>query len=76
MGKQIKQLEEAPNADKDPEIAIKIRALADQIPQQAADGDMSQCPHCTRTFSSKAAERHIEKCASIQNKPRPPPTKA
>lgn len=33
------------------------------------------CPHCQRTFNIKAAERHIEKCAEIVHRPKPPPTK-
>ena len=36
---------------------------------------MIECPHCTRKFNKKAAERHIEKCALIENRPKPPPTK-
>ena len=36
---------------------------------------MVPCPHCSRKFNKKAAERHIEICASIENRPKPPPTK-
>jgi len=31
------------------------------------------CPHCGRTFNEKAAERHIPKCATTLNRPKPPP---
>mmetsp|Transcript_6748 Transcript_6748/g.9805 ORF Transcript_6748/g.9805 Transcript_6748/m.9805 type:complete len:454 (-) Transcript_6748:74-1435(-) len=29
------------------------------------------CPHCNRKFSETAAERHIPRCANIQNRPKP-----
>jgi hypothetical protein len=31
------------------------------------------CPHCRRTFSQTAAGRHIPRCATTYNKPKPPP---
>jgi len=31
------------------------------------------CPHCGRTFSQTAADRHIPRCATTYNKPKPPP---
>lgn len=31
------------------------------------------CPHCGRRFGQMQAERHISKCVSIFNKPKPPP---
>ncbi|KAH8061198.1 hypothetical protein JL722_4501 [Aureococcus anophagefferens] len=34
------------------------------------DGDEQMCPHCSRTFNEKAAERHIPKCQSIKAKPK------
>ena len=35
----------------------------------APDPSLVPCPHCNRTFSSGAAERHIPKCTSIRAKP-------
>lgn len=32
------------------------------------------CPHCGRTFAPTAWERHVAKCASIVNRPAPPPS--
>ncbi|CAG9323691.1 ZC2HC1C_1 [Blepharisma stoltei] len=32
------------------------------------------CPHCSRKFGPIQAEKHIEKCKDIINKPKPPPT--
>ncbi len=37
--------------------------------QSAPDPSLVPCPHCNRTFSSGAAERHIPKCTSIRAKP-------
>jgi len=31
------------------------------------------CPHCRRTFSPKALERHVPSCKQTLNKPAPPP---
>ena len=34
------------------------------------DPSMVQCPHCQRTFSDIAAERHIPQCSNIKAKPK------
>ena len=53
--------------------------LRDIQPSRAAQdaydletSDFRQCPHCGRTFSPTAWERHVDKCQSIVNKPKPP----
>ncbi|XP_067389193.1 zinc finger C2HC domain-containing protein 1C [Emydura macquarii macquarii] len=35
--------------------------------------DYVSCPHCSRRFAPKVAERHIPKCKTIKNRPPPPP---
>mmetsp|Transcript_9816 Transcript_9816/g.14638 ORF Transcript_9816/g.14638 Transcript_9816/m.14638 type:complete len:312 (-) Transcript_9816:5-940(-) len=35
------------------------------------DEEYIVCPHCQRSYSEKAAERHIPKCSSIVHKPKP-----
>ncbi|KFP37338.1 Zinc finger C2HC domain-containing protein 1C, partial [Chlamydotis macqueenii] len=35
--------------------------------------DYVACPHCSRRFAPRAAERHIPKCKTIKNRPPPPP---
>ncbi|XP_005086457.2 zinc finger C2HC domain-containing protein 1C [Mesocricetus auratus] len=38
----------------------------------AENPDYVQCPHCSRHFAPKVAERHIPKCQTIKNRPPPP----
>ncbi|XP_041514752.1 zinc finger C2HC domain-containing protein 1C isoform X1 [Microtus oregoni] len=38
----------------------------------AENPDYVQCPHCSRHFAPKVAERHIPKCKTIKNRPPPP----
>ncbi|KAF5922906.1 zinc finger C2HC domain-containing protein 1C isoform X1 [Diceros bicornis minor] len=38
----------------------------------AENPDYIQCPHCSRHFAPKVAERHIHKCKTIKNRPPPP----
>jgi len=39
-------------------------------PTNAMDSDLVPCPHCNRTFSEKAAERHIPHCKDMKAKPK------
>ncbi|XP_036590111.1 zinc finger C2HC domain-containing protein 1C [Trichosurus vulpecula] len=38
----------------------------------AENPDYIQCPHCSRHFAPKVADRHIPKCKTIKNRPPPP----
>ncbi|XP_047391941.1 zinc finger C2HC domain-containing protein 1C isoform X1 [Sciurus carolinensis] len=38
----------------------------------AENPDYVQCPHCSRHFAPKVAERHVPKCKTIRNRPPPP----
>lgn len=44
-----------------------------RVSSASATGSLLPCPHCSRKFSRKAAERHIPICARNENKPKPPP---
>jgi zinc-finger of a C2HC-type len=48
---------------------IPLRDLP--LPKMVSQPDPSlvPCPHCNRTFSEQAAERHIPKCTSIKAQP-------
>eukprot|EP00937_MAST-01D_sp_MAST-1D-sp2_P002286 g2286.t1 len=39
---------------------------------ESAGMTMVPCPHCTRTFSEAAAERHVPRCAGMRARPAPP----
>ena len=43
-------------------------------PPSEIDPSLVQCPHCSRRFNDKAAERHIPHCAKTINRPKPPPS--
>lgn len=70
----------------------KAMRLARKVAKHTAEGTLDElgpieaspdqhvglipCPHCGRTFSDTAAARHIPRCATTINRPRPPPTVA
>eukprot|EP00668_Euglena_longa_P015981 GGOE01020174.1.p1 GENE.GGOE01020174.1~~GGOE01020174.1.p1 ORF type:complete len:323 (-),score=41.44 GGOE01020174.1:186-1154(-) len=42
-------------------------------PPISANAHYVQCPHCTRSFAPDVAERHVPKCKTTLNRPKPPP---
>ena len=42
-------------------------------PPPSSNPDFVPCPYCQRTFNQSAAERHIPRCKTTLNKPKPPP---
>ena len=42
-------------------------------PTYSDNSHLTPCPHCGRRFNADVAERHIPKCATTMNKPKPPP---
>ncbi|KAM5129609.1 zinc finger C2HC domain-containing protein 1C [Mantella aurantiaca] len=44
-------------------------------PPPEENPDYVTCPHCSRRFAPRPAQRHIPMCAEIKSKPRPPPAR-
>merc|ERR1712039_443510 len=48
---------------------ISLASLPPPPATLAEADDRIECPHCSRKFNAKAAERHIPKCSEIRAKP-------
>lgn len=60
---------DAMKAARDVTKAIASGAPLPAATMSAPDPSFQQCPHCSRRFNEKAAERHIPQCANIKAKP-------
>ena len=67
---QSNQLREAMQAMRGVAAAEKAGKPPPPMVASTPDPSFVQCPHCSRTFNEKAAERHIPKCLSIKAKPK------
>ncbi|KAH8046380.1 hypothetical protein JL722_13707 [Aureococcus anophagefferens] len=67
---QSNQLREAMQAMRGVAAAEKAGKPPPPMVASTPDPSFVQCPHCSRTFNEKAAERHIPKCQSIKAKPK------
>ncbi|KAI3379910.1 hypothetical protein SNEBB_006182 [Seison nebaliae] len=65
----ISAIRDAKNVD---QIIKEGGNLADLPPPKPSENaHYVACPHCNRRYAPDVAERHIPKCANIQNKPKP-----
>lgn len=67
---QSEELKRAMRAEREYKQAVKQGKPPPPPPMsETVDDSLVPCPHCGRTFSEQAAERHIPKCKSQVNKP-------
>ena len=66
---QSQAFREAMKAARDVSHAISTGAPLPPPTISAPDPSLIPCPHCSRRFNEKAAERHIPLCTSIKAKP-------